>query len=77
VNRCHLCGWSGSHHDKACPAGAEDTSRALADHRRGWNAGRAGNSLPEAKSPAYRLGWVNGTSALEAAENGHDPRFDS
>jgi hypothetical protein len=76
VRHCHLCRWSGGHHDKACPAVAEDKTRALADHRRGWDAGRAGNNLPEAESPAYKLGWINGTSALEAAENGHDPRFD-
>ena len=75
MKHCHLCRWDGGHHDSGCPEVVTDRRRALADHRRGWDAGRAGKSLPEAESPAYRLGWLGGTSALDEAENGHDPRF--
>jgi len=75
MKHCHLCRWDGGHHDKDCPEIATDNPRARADHRQGWDAGRAGKSLLSSESAAYRLGWVGGAIALEEAENGHDPRF--
>jgi len=77
MKRCHLCRWDEGHHDNSCPEIVSDKPRALEDHQRGWGAGRAGKSLPSSESAAYRLGWVGGTIALEEAENGHDPRFNS
>lgn len=75
MRRCHLCHWTQGCHDGACPEVSDDKPRALIDRRRGWNDGRAGNDMPAAESAAYKLGWVHGTSALEEAQNGHDPRF--
>jgi len=76
MKRCHLCDWLDGHHDKACPEIATDKPRALADQRRGWDDGRAGRVMRPSESATYRLGWIRGTSALEEAQNGHDPRFD-
>lgn len=77
MGQCHLCHWSGGLHDKACPEVAGAPALALADYRQGWGDGRSGRREPESARATYKLGWIRGTVALEAAENGHDPRFDA
>ena len=41
------------------------------EHDLGYAAGRAGLFLPETASDAFRVGWGQGTSALEASSNSH------
>ena len=76
MSRCYLCHWDGGHHDVACPEVAKNKTKALADRQRGWADGRNGRTMVKPENATYVLGWINGTSALEEAENGHDPRFD-
>jgi hypothetical protein len=64
---CTRCRHGEGSHDPACPtreAGSE------VEYSLGWEVGRAGEACPEGVHPSFRLGWVNGTVALEEAENG-------
>lgn len=75
--KCHLCHWERAH-DKDCPESAPSSLRGswLASWRRGYNHGREGQEAPLSDNATYHLGWLQGISALEEAQNGHDPRWD-
>lgn len=65
---CTKCRHGEGSHDPACPTGGGTGSKA--EYRLGKEAGRAGKPCPEGVHPSFLLGWVNGTVALEEAENG-------
>ncbi len=68
-NKCHCCGWFEGHHDPNCPAKTAKNSPMMKIWEQGWNDGRSGEQSV-GDNPAYKLGYVNGTCALEEAQNG-------
>ena len=73
-DRCHFCRCSEGKHDPDCPV---VDPRNKADYDAGWAVGRKGLDHPmESMSNAWTMGWANGNSGFEEAENGYDPRFD-
>ncbi len=71
-DRCYSCGQNGNTHDRACPKRADATTAEKADYSDGWDLGRSGKDMPSTASPAFRLGYLKGESALEEAQNGCD-----
>lgn len=75
---CPLCRWANGHHDAACPEEAHigDRPGLRIIYSNGYESGRSGRTLLDRANRTFRLGWTHGVIALEAYENGHDPRFE-
>lgn len=67
---CVICMGTKGHHAKGCP---NENRANHAEYRRGWEADRSRQSLPEGASDAFRLGWSHGDRAADEAENGFNP----
>jgi hypothetical protein len=78
---CQFC-QRATGHSSGCPASlpVPDRKAAKAAYHLGWTSGRAGfepeSSFKAGPDEAWKMGWVNGTSALEEAENGFQPGVD-
>ena len=75
---CHYCGYHEGGHNVACPESMSGDAKVQAYNvwQEGYRTGRSGKKKSTNASATYSLGYLEGEVALEAYENGHDPRFD-
>jgi len=66
--RCYYCGYEGSH-DPHCPSHSPKDSEQYSSFWRGNRDGKARRENAEPNNPAYRLGWIQGDSEADYAEN--------
>lgn len=66
--RCIFCEDSGESHVPYCPSLTSEGSPERQAFERGRRAGRARRIIAEPGNPAYRMGWVRGDAAADAAD---------
>lgn len=73
---CLYCRFGDGKHDPACPQAVPSKKKAEAFMHwgAGYHQGRSGGKKPAEANPTFTLGYLNGESALEEAQNG-EPFF--
>ncbi len=70
--RCVWCKWSRGSHDPSCPDLSENDpkrSEKFSSYTNGYRDGKARRPIADPNNGVYRLGWCQGDSAADYAEN--------
>lgn len=63
--KCTRCGWKNCDHDPNCPV----ITNKWDDYKAGYRSGRSGSYPLNNASETWKIGWRQGTIALEEHEN--------